>query len=496
MSLSQIILLGLVIGTTPLATPRLLVIRPLPWGRSPAWIERWVRSELLERAGVAPAAVDTVLRPNGPRRLSNGDEQLHTGTALVRFTSEADSRQAFELFSSLLAPPLDPSGSGGARLRVELVREEGGLQAPSSAGPARPAGAPRLVAARRREHQRSRRARELDQLDALLAELERSAAQHSLAPEAAPAQSERTIRWEALPPSLDPCRSARRMEPGTLRGERKRLTVEAFALLLHEVLPAALSLPGRGMSAAQPRALTVVDCGCGTGNLLLPLATLAAPGAHFVGVDLKRRSLELLAERVERSADSPAQRPPATGWLGPIDEYDGPCDAVISLHACGGASDAALELAARRRVPYVVSPCCVGKLRRGPRSQWLVRALRRAQAQPGPEHGGGGAEHFAQIAACADASSPGADAPTRLRRRRAKLLVEQDRLAAAREAGSSGCRLVDMGVDGDAPALDASCVPPGALSDEVDPLRSELAPGSALSSSALRHVLVGHFGCL
>ena len=43
-------------------------------------------------------------------------------------------------------------------------------------------------------------------------------------------------------------------------------------------------------------------------------------------------------------------------------KYDGRCDALVSLHACGGASDAALQLAARRDAPFAVSPCCVGAL--------------------------------------------------------------------------------------------------------------------------------------
>jgi len=154
-----------------------------------------------------------------------------------------------------------------------------------------------------------------------------------------------------------------------------------------------------------------------------------------------------------------------SGWVCLIQEYDGPCEAVVSLHACGGASDAALELAARRGVPFVVSPCCVGKLQRGPRSHWLREALEAAQPGMGAAAGVEGA--FASLASCADASSA-ADAQTWERRGRAKLLVEQDRVAAACEAGGH-CELLELG------ATDGA----------------ELC---AFSEYHLRHVIVGRFG--
>lgn len=443
-----------------------------------------------------------MLRRNGPRLLPDGIKQLTTGTALVRFATEAEAVRAFGLFSSPDAPRADMR----TRLHAELRLDEVEQLAQRGTAPARPKGAPRLHTARRREHQRNRRSRELEQLDRLLELVEADAArQNGLA--AASMVPGRAITWAALHPSLDPCRSARRMQPGTLRGERKRLTVEVFAQLLGEALPAALALPASvhpaGAGAADvsspPRELTVVDCGCGTGNLLLPLATLGAAGVRFVGVDLKRRSLQLLAQRVRLASEQQQQQVRVEAWEGAIEAYDGPCDAVISLHACGGASDAALALAERRAVPFVVSPCCVGKIRRGPRSLWLKRALRDALAQLGTEDtDSSGDAQFASIAACADAASPGADAQTLLRRARAKLVVEQDRLAAAREGGGIGCRLVDMGKGGAAEDADGTAMP--AVSEQSTSAEDGWAEalarspsGSALSSSHLRHVLVGRF---
>lgn len=324
------------------------------------------------------------------------------GTALVRFASEAESLRALSIFSSVDAPRAD----AGMRLHAEL-RDEAEQPARGATVLARPEGAPRLLATRRREHQRNRRGRELEHLDQLLALIEGDAArQHGLVAERAGALPECAIAWAALPPSLDPCRSARRMQPGTLRGERKRLTVDVFARLLGEALPAALALSATAASAraaggaalgSPPRELTVVDCGCGTGNLVLPLATLGAAGVRFVGVDLKRRSLQLLAQRVQQASDQ--QHVPVEPWEGSIEAYNGPCDAVISLHACAARpmrrsrwlSGGACPLSSRRAVSAKsgAAPARTGSLApsetREPSSAiqaWTTAAARSLPASP------------------------------------------------------------------------------------------------------------------
>lgn len=37
-------------------------------------------------------------------------------------------------------------------------------------------------------------------------------------------------------------------------------------------------------------------------------------------------------------------------------------DVVLALHACGAATDLAMQQAARNRAAFVVSPCCIGKI--------------------------------------------------------------------------------------------------------------------------------------
>ena len=296
------------------------------------------------------------------------------------------------------------------------------------------------------------------------------------------APSESRLDWDAMGPSCDPFRVAPRLAE-TPCGQRKRESIEAFAWLLEEVL-----LPSvRATQGARPDAHTgsspapvIVDAGCSTGSLILPLA-FAFPDARFVGVDVKASSLALLRERAAVAGLSER----VSTWEGRIEDYDGECDGIISLHACGGASDAALQLATRcapvdaRAAPFAVSPCCVGALPRGitslgskkagssgrgAASTWLSEhLLRAADAETRASRLSASrldeeddtstveAEIFALLAASAGSDGSarqehagGGDA-TRTRQRRSKRVVEIDRLAAMPGDGLGGLMLTVAG---------------------------------------------------
>ena len=162
------------------------------------------------------------------------------------------------------------------------------------------------------------------------------------------------VDWETCAPSVDPAGS--NTKGGTERGRRKRLQVESF----RAILVAARAVVGRRRSSttnASPP--VVVDFGCGTGNLLLPLAA-AEPSMRFVGVDVNRRSVELLAERAARAGLTNVD-----AVCGLAETYDGTCDVALALHVCGAGTDAVLLQAQARGAAFVVAPCCVGKLKDG-----------------------------------------------------------------------------------------------------------------------------------
>ena len=160
------------------------------------------------------------------------------------------------------------------------------------------------------------------------------------------------VDWAKCPPAADPAGSNKR--GGAARGTRKRLQVESF----RAVVSAAATTLGLGPGGSKRRP-TIVDFGCGTGNLLLPLAA-QHPEADFVGLDLNPRSIDLLSARArDAGLANVAAR------VGLIEEYEGPCDLALALHVCGSGTDAVLLQAQARGAAFVVAPCCIGKLRDG-----------------------------------------------------------------------------------------------------------------------------------
>ena len=160
--------------------------------------------------------------------------------------------------------------------------------------------------------------------------------------------------WASCPPSADPSGAHRR--GGAARGARKRRQVESFLAVLRA---ARLHDGAETRDRTKKRARTVVDFGCGTGNLILPLAA-ANPSTRFVGLDLNPRSVALLRERADAAGLTNVR-----AEVGLIEDYEGPCDVALALHVCGDGTDAVLLQAQARGAAFVVAPCCVGKLKDG-----------------------------------------------------------------------------------------------------------------------------------
>lgn len=267
---------------------------------------------------------------------------------------------------------------------------------------------------------------------------------HWQLPAEARASMSAKMAWASMPAQCDPQNSAKKMADGSFRGARKREQVTEFACILELLLCDAT----RGGS-------TVVDAGCGSGNLLLPLAFLF-PGLHFLGIDIKPAAVALLRERA-----ATAGLTNVSALAVEIDAYEpsiggggegGACNgviAVLALHACGGASDAAIRLAMRARAPFAISPCCIGKVnqalapwevglgavdgggvRGGAQSRWLSTQL----------VAGGSLSAFVALATVADSSSHGSAALTdgqmARRTRQAKTVLELDRLMASADASA------------------------------------------------------------
>ena len=201
--------------------------------------------------------------------------------------------------------------------------------------------------------------------------------------------------WAALPPALDVANPAGGAVPAT-RGARKRDQLLNVTLFLAPFL------------RLRPRA-TVADFACGAGHQTLHLAH-HFPDATFVLIDFKARSLAV-AERRANAAGLANVR----CIRGRVEDFDEPFDVGVALHACGGASDAAMRKCVEANAAFVIAPCCVGKIapgEGGERAVALARARREARRRAKAEAKANGAEAEAKAndASFAAASSSSSDA--------------------------------------------------------------------------------------
>ena len=96
-----------------------------------------------------------------------------------------------------------------------------------------------------------------------------------------------------------------------------------------------------------PRA-KVVDFGAG-GETTRACSPRAFPDASFCLRDLKRRSLEVASRRVEQAGLKNVRI-----VHGRIEDFREDFDVGLALHACGGASDAALFQCVAKKDPFFV----------------------------------------------------------------------------------------------------------------------------------------------
>lgn len=98
------------------------------------------------------------------------------------------------------------------------------------------------------------------------------------------------------------------------RGMHKRWQVESFVVVLRRL-----------MELDPSRTWHVVDFGCGTGGLLLPLACLF-PSCKFTGVEMKPAALAILRQRAAVAGLSNVET-----FVGMIEEYEQPFDVALAL---------------------------------------------------------------------------------------------------------------------------------------------------------------------
>jgi SAM-dependent methyltransferase len=171
------------------------------------------------------------------------------------------------------------------------------------------------------------------------------------------------IDWLSYPEYDPQGISGGRLKPNSKRSLRKRRQIEAFCHVIE-----GKAMQGEGSEASQ--SFTLVDAGCGAGNLAIPLAGLLHSKVNrVVALDVNQMALDRLQKRaddlhlpVETVCTDLAVANDTILKLkknANVENFGGVI--ICSLHACGAASDLALRLATHHNLPFVVSPCCTAK---------------------------------------------------------------------------------------------------------------------------------------
>jgi hypothetical protein len=276
------------------------------------------------------------------------------------------------------------------------------------------------------------------------------------------------INWDDVDPVLDP------MQGGKIRvsdrGLRKRAQVDAFHYVLSSLVDAKIQNTKEKLLTG----ITIIDAGCGAGNLAVALSGLFSSQrerVNILAVDVNEQALQRLEERSQCFSSRNAQLETCCEDLANYDSISSRITPdqnviVMSLHACGAASDMAMNLAFRcNNAPFVICPCCTAKSltkrsevqnggavfdptasfqRSGastdilyPRSSWLRSKLDLSELSSSVE------EQYTILAKVADVGlGPQTPAQQRQTQNRAKKVIELDRLLSASENHDYDVRLV------------------------------------------------------
>jgi len=199
------------------------------------------------------------------------------------------------------------------------------------------------------------------------------------------------ITWDTIHSELDPMKGGKIIAENScnnnnnIRGTRKRGQVQAFHFILSSILNASYNAKTSQSGSGGVEGVTIIDAGCGAGNLAIALAGLLrfptnnyGMNLNILAVDVNEEALNRLSQRVAQATTLenthsqqfiPSQSR-ITTCCADLANYEyiqshipSHHDViVVSLHACGAASDMAMNLAYQcNNAPFVICPCCTAK---------------------------------------------------------------------------------------------------------------------------------------
>lgn len=327
-----------------------LFLGNLPWDVCPETVCKVVR-EACEAHGRVEAVKVAQFGTGRHRRRRRDLGKLHHGHAHVRFSSNEDAGKAYKELQGSLEMH---SPRGMTQVVVEMAIKP--PERPPTEEEVQRREVQSMALQMQREHNRRQRKRRIgrhwEHVEVVVEKIGPPGGVHATNAYADPTQlgldlNEAKLDWSTVPAACDPqigggLGTADGCE--TIRSRRKREQTEGFARIL-------------GKLAAGRSGLRIVDFGSGSGNMTLPLAYLF-PEHHFVAIDMKDKSIALLEAKAREAGIGNLQ-----GQVGMIETYEDAFDIGLALHACGNATDHAMKKAMRNTAAFVVSPCCVGKLK-------------------------------------------------------------------------------------------------------------------------------------
>jgi len=174
------------------------------------------------------------------------------------------------------------------------------------------------------------------------------------------------LDWDSIDPLLDPQQGGK-LKANSPRAKRKRAAIEAFTFVAKELLSVQHGLHGKGAYTQ-----TYLDAGSGAGNLVIPLGGIleqellqTKQTLNMLAIDVNALALDRLYKRWQsRESNTPNKVTISTlcADLAQISNLPKDTTGLFSLHACGAATDMAIRIATSQNIPFIISPCCIGKV--------------------------------------------------------------------------------------------------------------------------------------
>ena len=171
-----------------------------------------------------------------------------------------------------------------------------------------------------------------------------------------------SIDWDSIPSQLAPGSSAgggiRHHKDKRVR--RKQRQLEALYSILKRLI-ARYEKQKMNTGSSLDRPIHIVDFGAGSGNSCLVFAWLLRDrNCRFTLVDNKSHAVLLGQQRTQQAGLSTD----VVTWVcGDVADYNDAFDIGLATHLCGGGTDLAMANCLRHQAAFLVTPCCLGKLK-------------------------------------------------------------------------------------------------------------------------------------